>query len=374
MSFSFRELLKVLRPGAIFVDARERWRALAGTALGVLVTALLCSEVAGAMSLPIWMVPSFGASAMLIFVLPASPLSQPWAVIGGTLLSTLAGQACAMLIGNVPLAAAVAVSASIGLMFAARCVHPPGAAATLVPVLGGIVDFRYDLFPVMAGTVVLVLVGAAYNSLTGRPYPYRRGEPEPRPAVSRFTSADLDAALVHYNQVMPVSREDLESLLHYAEAQAYGRNLGDLRCEAIMSSPVIAVQPDTSLADAWALMRARRIKALPVTGPERRLLGIVTMADFMRHADLGTHEGLGQRLRKLLSRRGKEAAPRQVSQIMSEQVEHVSQAHPVIELVSLFSRGGHHHVPVLDGEGRLAGIVTQTDLVRALYRAVKDVA
>ena len=44
---------------------------------------------------------------------------------------------------------------------------------------------------------------------------------------------------------------------------------------------------------------------------------------------------------------------------------------PVIELVPMFSRGGHHHVPVLDDDGHLAGIITQTDLVRALYRAVK---
>jgi len=43
---------------------------------------------------------------------------------------------------------------------------------------------------------------------------------------------------------------------------------------------------------------------------------------------------------------------------------------PVMELVPLFSRGGHHHMPIVDGQGRLAGVITQSDLVRALATAL----
>jgi CBS domain-containing membrane protein len=43
---------------------------------------------------------------------------------------------------------------------------------------------------------------------------------------------------------------------------------------------------------------------------------------------------------------------------------------PVVDLVPLFSEGGHHHIPIIDGERRLVGMITQSDFVRALYRAV----
>ena len=42
-----------------------------------------------------------------------------------------------------------------------------------------------------------------------------------------------------------------------------------------------------------------------------------------------------------------------------------------IDLVPLFSTGGHQHIPVIDGDNRLVGLITQSDLVRALYQAVK---
>jgi CBS domain-containing membrane protein len=48
-----------------------------------------------------------------------------------------------------------------------------------------------------------------------------------------------------------------------------------------------------------------------------------------------------------------------------------SETQRVTELVELFSTGGHHHIPVIDSNQKLAGIITQSDLVRALYRAVR---
>ncbi|OYU74531.1 MAG: hypothetical protein CFE32_17470 [Alphaproteobacteria bacterium PA3] len=56
---------------------------------------------------------------------------------------------------------------------------------------------------------------------------------------------------------------------------------------------------------------------------------------------------------------------------MSRRVRVASADLHVIELLPLFSEGGHHHLPIVDAERRLVGIVTQSDLVRALHRAVK---
>jgi CBS domain-containing membrane protein len=118
-------------------------------------------------------------------------------------------------------------------------------------------------------------------------------------------------------------------------------------------------------------MRERRIKALPVLDPARRLAGIVTMADFMRLADADRHDRLGRRLRRLLRASGltHSERPEVVGQIMTRQVRVASAEQLLADLLPVFVDDGHHHIPVVDGERRLVGMITQTDLVRALYRA-----
>ena len=66
--------------------------------------------------------------------LPASPLAQPWSVIGGNVISGLVGVACVRWLGHalpLPLLAGLACGASIAVMFALRCLHPPGGAVAL---------------------------------------------------------------------------------------------------------------------------------------------------------------------------------------------------------------------------------------------------
>ena len=144
--------------------------------------------------------------------------------------------------------------------------------------------------------------------------------------------------------------------------------LGELRCADIMSRPPMAVEPGVTLKEAWAMMRREQIKALPVVDAQGMVLGIVTVADFMRLANLELHEGLGRRLRQLV--KGRTGQPSRVEDIMIRQVQVAHAQQHVMELVPLFSRGGHHHIPIVDAQGRLAGVITQSDLVRALATAL----
>ena len=121
--------LRGLWPAPLAIDGRERLRVIAGAALGMLVTALTCQSIgttAGS-GWP-WLVAPMGASAVLVFGVPTSPMAQPWAVVGGNMLSALVGIACARWIGQPALAAALAVAGAMALMFALRCLHPPGGA------------------------------------------------------------------------------------------------------------------------------------------------------------------------------------------------------------------------------------------------------
>ncbi|TAK73610.1 MAG: HPP family protein [Aquabacterium sp.] len=372
-----RRWLRAFWPAPVRVDARERLRSVLGAGIGILFAAAVSRWAAGLGGWPAWLVAPLGASAVLVFAVPASPLAQPWSVVGGNTLSTLVGVACVLAIPDPVAAAAVAVALAIGVMFALRCLHPPGGAAALFAVLGQVASPKFALFPVLVNSVLLVAAGVLYNSLCGRRYPHAQlAPPAPSDEVgrgSRFTSADLDAALAHYNQVLDVSRDDLEDLLAGAEQAAYRRQFGELSCGEIMSRHPVAVEFGTSLSEAWTLMRTHRIKALPVVDRVRRLVGIVTVADFMRGASLDLHEGLADRLRAFVRKvdRTHSDKPEVVGQIMTRQVRVVSENRAVVELVPLFSDAGHHHIPVIDGEQRLVGVITQTDLVRALCRAVQ---
>ncbi|HSV48504.1 MAG TPA: HPP family protein [Ramlibacter sp.] len=372
-----RAWLTALWPAPVRIDARERWRAVLGAAVGILFTALLCRWLGGAGAAGLWLVAPMGASAVLVFAVPASPLAQPWSVVGGNTVSALVGIACAVAIPDPAVAAGVAVALAIGAMLQLRCLHPPGGASALLMVLTHTTAFDYALFPVLANSLLLAAAGAVYNSLTGRPYPHTQAAPGPgtgqQPVGSRISAADLDAALARYNQVIDVSRDDLQAILESAEAAAYQRNLGELRCADVMTPDPLAVQFGTPLKEAWELMRARQVKALPVVDRANRIAGIVTVADFMRNADLDQHEGLARRLRDMLRASGitHTDRPEVVGQIMTRQVRVASSERPLSELIPVFSEGGHHHIPIIDAEKRLIGIVTQTDLVRALYRAVR---
>lgn len=363
--------LRDLWPEVVRVNRRERLRACTGALAGILVAGalgLLASEFAGSAQ---WLIAPLGASAVLVFAVPASPMAQPWPLIGGTVLCSLVGIACAALPLPLPLAAALAAGLAIAVMFATRSLHPPGGAAAILAVLSGQTDWSYLLFPVAFNCIVLALCGSVFNTLTGRRYPHSR-QPETAPAGSRFSSADLDAALAHYNQYLDVSRHDLAGLLHHAESVAYQRQLGDLRCADIMTSSVVSADYAMPLAEAWTLMRERRIKALPVIDPARRIIGIVTAGDFLKLANLDDAGGLGARLRSMLRPNGASHSdrPEVVGQVMTRRVQVISSDRPVLELLPILADAGHHHIPIIDGERRLAGIITQTDLVRALYRSV----
>ncbi|RYF64445.1 MAG: CBS domain-containing protein, partial [Comamonadaceae bacterium] len=243
----------------------------------------------------------------------------------------------------------------------------------LLAVLTHSTHWSSALFPTLANSVLLVLAGVLYNTLTGRRYPHVQAAPKQAPPDARFSQADIDAVLARYNQVLDISRDDLASLIQQTELEAYRRGIGTVRCGDIMSPDPVAVEFGTPLQEAWSLMHSKRIKALPVTDRlSRRVVGIVTQADFFRELDMKQPEGLRSRLRDFIrsTRSVTSNKPEVVGQIMTRQVRVASADRPVVDLMPLFSEGGHHHIPIIDAERRLVGMVTQSDFVRALSRVV----
>lgn len=369
-------------PEEIAVNYTERLRASIGACLGIMLTSILTYYAEGnASSIPFLIAP-MGASAVLLFAVPTSPLAQPWSVLGGNMLAAFIGITCLILIQNIILAASLAVGFSILAMFFLRCLHPPGGAVALITVLGESAvqsqGYSFVLFPVGINSLLLVIAAIIYNNLTRRQYPHTSSKnreahqtndipPEMR---FGFTSEDLSEVLKEYNQVVDVSRKDLESLLKQTEMHAYRRRSGEISCADIMSKDVVCVEFGTELEEAWKLLRKHKIKALPVIDRSKRVIGIITQIDFMKNANLEVYEGFEVKLRHFIRRTASVYSdkPEVVGQIMTSPAVTANMNKHIIELIPLMTLPHvHHHIPVIDQNRKIVGIVTQSDLVSALY-------
>jgi len=156
------------------VSWQERGRTVIGAFIGILLVLTIAKYLGETVGIDEWLMASLGASALLVFALPQSPLAQPWAVIAGNTLSALVGITCAHFT-DLPILLALSLAASLSIlgMFILRCLHPPAAAVALIAVLGHVMQYRYAFFPVMVDSVLLILAGALYSNLTGKSYPNR---------------------------------------------------------------------------------------------------------------------------------------------------------------------------------------------------------
>ena len=148
------------------VSHAERLISTAGGFFGILFILFTSRAVLGDNEAALLLVTSMGASAVLLFAVPHGALSQPWALIGGHTVSAFVGVACAMLVPNIFIAAALAVGLAIGAMHYLRCVHPPGGATALTAVIGGpavhAMGFQFLLSPVLLNVGIILLTLSIY--------------------------------------------------------------------------------------------------------------------------------------------------------------------------------------------------------------------
>ncbi|QYE33248.1 HPP family protein (plasmid) [Polymorphobacter sp. PAMC 29334] len=207
---------------------RDRLLACIGALIGVALTSLVCATALhGWAPLPLLVAP-IGASAVLVFAVPASPLAQPWSVVGGNVVSALVGVTAARFVPIPYLAVGVAVGGAVLAMSLLRCLHPPGGAAALTAVIGGPAvlgaGYAFPFVPVGINSLLLILTGIAFHRASGHSYPHR-----PVPIVGHELAAsglgmphpaDIDLALTDLGETFDVSREDLDLLFRRVEFHA----------------------------------------------------------------------------------------------------------------------------------------------------------
>ncbi len=374
-----RSTLRRLIPDAAPVSNRERLRAAAGAFVGISLTGLLGSLAFRLdPSLPAMIAP-MGASAVLFFAVPSSPLAQPWSILCGNIVSAFVGVTVALLVPDIFLASALAISLAIAAMMALRCLHPPSGAVALTAVLGGPavhgLGYGFILWPVAGNSLILLILALVYNNATGRAYPHglrlgkaSHGTADPTPIQKiGFSSADLDEVLKEYDEVLDIDRDVLEMILRKTELRSWRRRALHLDCASVMSRDVVGVAPDDSLRHAHSLMRNRHFKALPVTNDRAEILGIVTQTDFLEKASWRNGRpsiGFLQRLRLILS--GTSAPNDTVKDIMTSPVRTVQPETAIEEAIIRFAEEGLHYLPVIDANGKMVGILSQSDVMVAM--------
>lgn len=348
---------RLFRPILAGATLRGRIVGCLGALLAIGLTALLSSAIVGGVHLIPIIVAPMGASAVLLFAVPSSPLAQPWPVIGGNTISTLVGITVAHFVPDLVLASGLAVALAILVMSLTRSLHPPGGAAALTAVIGGqavtSAGYMFALVPVGLNSALLVLGAIVFHRLARSSYPHST-PPAPHnqhgttdvPASARvgFSSDDVDAALASLDETFDIDRGDLTVLLQRIELQSLNRTLRSPTCADIMSRDVVTIGVDASTDEAITALLEHNIRTLPVIDNEGRLAG-----------NIGLREVAGQ-------------APTLVRNLMSPATT-VSADQSAVELLATLADGRHHVVVVVTAEGGILGVVSQTDLLATIHRA-----
>ena len=145
-------------------------RAVLASWLGALLAITALGWISSWSHYPLVVAP-FGASAVLLFGHPSSPLAQPRNIVLGNSLGAAVSVACVAAFGGAPWVMGLAVGLTIALGQQLRCLHPPAGAVALLGVLLRAKPL-FVLLPVALGSVLLTLMAVLASRMRGEPEPY----------------------------------------------------------------------------------------------------------------------------------------------------------------------------------------------------------
>ena len=151
----------------------------AATFIGIYLISIPALFPSWPLSTKLFLVGSFGASAVLLFAAPRAEFAQPRNAVAGQVIAAAVGVTAYKLLGaHVGLAAAVGVAVAVCVMQVTRTLHPPAGATALIAILGPAqvhrLGYDYVLTPILIGILILIVVALVVNNLSpdeNRHYP-----------------------------------------------------------------------------------------------------------------------------------------------------------------------------------------------------------
>jgi len=211
------------------------------TAGGIISIGLIfyISSIATGLQGAMAILPSMGASAVLLFAAPHGTLSQPWPLFGGHFLSAIIGVTCAALIGNIYLSAAIAVGLAIGVMHLCRCIHPPGGATALAAVIGGesirSLGYSFLLSPTLINCAIIFTTAMIFNNVFAwRRYPsslmrYERSTHNPE--TRKIKTHHIQQAMETLDEVIDIEPEQIKYIVDKADEIMRSEQVTDFHIE-----------------------------------------------------------------------------------------------------------------------------------------------
>jgi CBS domain-containing protein len=163
-----------------------------------------------------------------------------------------------------------------------------------------------------------------------------------------------------------------------ARDRAAGRTIGGVKVRDVMSAPVVTATPDAPFQELVDLLVRNGVSAVPIVDDDGTLLGIVS------EADLVAKEGYGGRRRRVIEVLGDlvsggetqwafKGRARTACHLMTERVATVSPHDDLRVVARHMVEDGRKRMPVVDGGGKVVGIVSRSDVLRALHRSDDEV-
>lgn len=379
---SYFHFLKSILVDPVNLSLKAKLLSLIACFFSIFIIALITKTVAPNPGYPM-IVASMGASAIILFFIPSSPLAQPWPFAAGQLISAVVGMTCALNIPETSTAAATAVGSSIVAMLLFRCLHPPAAATSLSPIMAGTsltsLGYSFVIIPVAINVISMLALAIIINRwVMERDYPsplLLKNKRRQRHVMTKpshqigFLEQDFSLAIKNSDIFVDMTHTELSALFTQVEKNVFKRIKGHLSCADIMVKEVITVEYGTEIEDAWEIMCSHQLKAMPVVDSTRRVIGIITWNDFFKRINLNTYDSFQDKFRHFIRRTHKMTAskPEAVGLIMTSSVTSLIDSTHIADLIPLMSVHGHRQIPIINSEQCLIGMVYQANLIAALY-------
>lgn len=366
MFHSTLEWLNILKPNFKVLPLKDRLLCGIGALLGLAISSLISWYVLGDFNA--WYIAPMGASSVLLFAVPASPLAQPWNMVVGNTIAGIIGVTCAIFISNSTEAFSVAVALAIFLMMTTDSLHPPSGAVAITAVLGGEsihqLGYYFIFYPVLLNSVLLLVIAIIFNRLLGKQYPQvaqintRTKDPTPTQKVT-IQPQDIQDVLEEQTELLDISEYDLQKIILEAQAKANARIVSEYLCQDIMSKDVISLYEQDDIHQALDKFKHINLMSLPVVNTEHELVGTLALYDvvewFKRAADpRASWEHL-------------------VKQIMDRKVVTVQPTQPIQDLVPYFVERSFNYIPVVEQQ-KLVGIISRADMIAVMQQQLNRVA
>jgi len=362
VSYTQSDWLNFLKPNYKVLPVKERILSGVGALCGLAISSLISWYVLGGINA--WYIAPMGASSVLLFAVPNSPLAQPWNVIIGNILAGVIGVTCTQLLADSTTAFSLAVGFAIFMMMTTDSLHPPSGAVAITAVLGGDavhrLGFHFILYPVLLNSILLLVFAVFFNRLIGRHYPLtahlneRSKDPTPTQKVS-IQPKDIEYALDHHTELLDISQYDLEKIILQAQVHANERSMSTFVCQDIMSRDVIRLHDEDDIYQALDKFKSVNLMSLPVVNAQEKLVGTLALYEVVEWFKGATDP--------------RNSWQHYVKQIMSRRVVTVEPSQPIQDLVPYFVEKSFNYIPVVEQE-RLIGIVSRADMIAALQQQI----